>query len=201
MIRTLVAEHVHLVRIGLAAFLANAPDIDVVSELDRDDRLLAIASQVAPSVVIVDVDLPSMGGPAVVRRLRSALPQCACVLLVEPGDAQGLDRALSVRPLGVLSTDAPAELVARCVRGAAAGKCVLDPELAGTARTISENPLTPREREVLRMAAGGATTAEMADRLSVTAKTVRNHLSRIALRIGARNRVDAIRIAGESEWI
>ena len=201
MIRTLVAEHVHLLRIGLVSYLSREPDIDVVSELDLDEGLLATAEEVNPSVAIIDVDLPYAGGPAAVSGLRVKAPGCATVLLVGRGDARGLSRALAARPLGVLSTEAPADLVTRCVRRVVTGHSVLDPELASAAQTIGANPLTPRERDVLRMAAAGASTAEIAARLSVTAKTVRNHLSRVSIRIGARNRMDAIRIAGEKEWI
>ena len=201
MIRTLVAEHVHLLRFGLVSYLSREPDIDVVSELERDDQLLATAEELTPSVVIMDVDLPHAGGPSAVTGLRTALPDCACVLLVGRGDARALRRALAVRPHGVLSTDAPAELLTRCVRRVVTGRTMLDPELARTAQTITANPLTLRECEVLRLAAAGASTAEIATRLSVTPKTVRNHLSRVSIRIGARNRIDAIRIAVDKEWI
>jgi two-component system, NarL family, response regulator DesR len=78
---------------------------------------------------------------------------------------------------------------------------VVDPDLARTARAINENPLTPREQEVLWIATDGATTAEIAGRLSVSSTTVRNHRSRAFARIGVRNRMDAIRIASEYEWL
>lgn len=201
MIRTLVAAHVHVLRIGLVSYLSREPDIDVVSELDRDDRLLAVAQELTPSVAIMDVDLPYAGGPAAVTGLRTALPDCACVLLVGRDDARGLSRALDVRPHAVLSTAAPAELLTRCVRRVVTGRTMLDPELSGIAQTIGANPFTSRERQVLRLAADGVSTAEIATRLCVTPKTVRNHLSRLSTRIGARNRVDAIRIAAENEWI
>jgi two-component system response regulator DesR len=201
MIRTLIAEHVHLLRMGLVSFLANEPDIDVVSEVEEDDQLLATALALAPSVAIVDVDLPSAGGPAVVTSLQVALPGCATVMLVGRSDAGGLSRAMAARPLGLLSREVPAEALRRCLRRVATGRRVVDPQLARAAQDIADNPLTPREQEVLRLAAEGATTAEIADRMSVTTKTVRNHLSHAFVRIGARNRMDAIRIAGEREWL
>lgn len=201
MIRTLVAEHVQLLRLGLVSFLTSEPDIDVVSELAESAHLLTAASELAPSVAVVDVDLPSVGGPEMVTRLHDAVPECAAVMLVGRGDAVSLGRAMAVEPLGLLSKEAPADLLTRCVRKVVEGRRVVDPVLARAAHSIAENPLTQREREVLRMAAAGASTEEIADLLSVTPKTVRNHLSRVFLRIGARNRVDAIRIAVTKEWL
>jgi len=185
-IRTLVAEHVHLLRIGLVVYLTREPGIDVVAELDEGDRLVATAAGVTPDVAVIDVDLPPEGGSAVATLLRERRPECATVMLVGLGDSGGLSRAMAVRPLGLITREAPVELLTWSVR---------------RVRAITENPLTPREQEILRIAADGASTAEIAERLSLSAKTVRNHLSRVFVRIGARNRMDAIRIASEHEWL
>ncbi|MDN3353054.1 response regulator transcription factor [Actinomadura sp. DC4] len=201
MIRTLVAEHVHLLRIGLVAYLTREPGIDVVAELDEGGGLVTAAAETSPEVAVIDVDLPPAGGAAVATELRETLPDCAAVMLVGSGDSGGLSRALAVQPLGLITREAPVDLLTWCVRRVAAGRRVVDPDLARTARAINENPLTPREQEVLRIAADGATTDEIAALLSVSAKTVRNHLSRAFVRIGARNRLDAIRIANEHEWL
>jgi two-component system response regulator DesR len=201
MIRTLVAEHVHLIRIGLIVYLTREPGIDVVAELEEGDRLLSAAAATSPEVAVIDVDLPPAGGAAGAIELQDKLPECATVMLVGLGDSGGLSRAMSIQPLGLITREAPVDLLTWCVRRVAAGRRVVDPDLARTARAINENPLTRREQEVLRIAADGATTDEIAARLSVSAKTVRNHLSRAFVRIGARNRVDAIRIATENEWL
>jgi two-component system response regulator DesR len=200
-IRTLVAEHVHLLRIGLLVYLTREPGIEVVAELEEGGRLVEVASEAKPEVAVIDVDLPPDGGSAAAPLLREALPECAIVMLVGRGDAAGLSRAMAVEPLGIITREAPVELLTWSVRRVAAGRRVVDPDLARTARAINENPLTPREQEILRIAADGASTAEIADRLSVSSKTVRNHLSRAFVRIGARNRMDAIRIASEHEWL
>jgi two-component system response regulator DesR len=199
-IRTLVAEHVHLLRIGLIAYLAHEPDIHVIAELQEDDQLTATASMLTPAVAVIDVDLPSGGGATAVSNLKQTQPDCAIVMLVGHDDAAGIGRAMAVKPLGLLSREASAGLLTRCVRRVAGGHRVVDPTLAGTVRSIVENPLTRREQEILRIAADGASTAEIADRLSLSSKTVRNHLSRVFIRIGARNRIDAIRIASEHDW-
>jgi two-component system response regulator DesR len=201
MIRTLVAEHVHLLRIGLIVYLTREPGIDVVAEIEEGDRLLSAAAATSPEVAVIDVDLPPTGGAAVATELQDKLPECATVMLVGLGDSGGLSRAMSIKPLGLITREAPVDLLTWCVRRVAAGRQVVDPDLARTARAINENPLTRREQEILRIAADGATTDEIAAGLSVSAKTVRNHLSRAFVRIGARNRVDAIRIATENEWL
>ncbi|MGH3381466.1 MAG: response regulator transcription factor [Actinoallomurus sp.] len=201
MIRTLVAEHVHLLRIGLVVYLTRESGIDVVAELEEGDRLVATAASVTPDVAVIDVDLPPEGGSAVATLLREKRPECATVMLVGLGDSTGLSRAMAVRPLGLITREAPVELLTWSVRRVAAGRPAVDPDLARAARAITENPLTSREQEILRIAADGASTAEIAERLSLSAKTVRNHLSRVFVRIGARNRMDAIRIASEHEWL
>jgi len=199
-IRTLVAEHVHLLRIGLVVYLTREPGMHVVAELEEGDRLVPAAIATTPEVAVIDVDLPPTGGAAVATVLRKTLPECATVMLVGLGDSGGLSRAMAVEPLGLITREAPIDVLTWCVRRAAAGRRVVDPELARAVRAITENPLTRREQEILRIAADGASTDEIATQLSVSAKTVRNHLSRVFVRIGARNRMDAIRIATEHEW-
>ena len=200
-IRTLVAEHVHLLRIGLVVYLTQEPGVDVVAEIEEGDRAVDAAIEARPEVAVIDIDLPPDGGPAAAALLQESLPECAIVMLVGRGDSAGLSRAMAVEPLGMITREAPVELLTWSVRRVAAGRRVVDPDLARTARAINENPLTPREQEILRIAADGASTAEIADRLSLSSKTVRNHLSRVFVRIGARNRMDAIRIASEHEWL
>ena len=201
MIRTLVAEHVHLLRIGLMVYLTRESGIDVVAELEKGDRLVSTATETTPKVAVIDVDLPPTGGAAVATVLQRTLPECATVMLVGSGDSGALSRAMAIEPLGLITREAPVDLLTWCVRRVAAGRRVVDPDLARTARAITENPLTRREQEILRIAADGATTEEIAARLSVSSKTVRNHLSRAFVRIGARNRMDAIRIAAQHEWL
>ncbi|WP_433179213.1 LuxR C-terminal-related transcriptional regulator [Actinoallomurus sp. CA-150999] len=197
-IQTLVAEHVHILRLGLSACLDDEPDIQVVADAWDADALAAAVAELRPAVAVIDVDLP---GTEAATRFHAVASGCAVVMLADQADPGGVRRALAVDPLGLISRQAPAELVTRCVRHVATGRRVIDPELAQTARVVGENPLTPRELEVLRIAANGATTAEIADVLSLSVKTVRNHLSSAISRTEARNRIDAIRIASEHAWL
>lgn len=200
-IRALVAGHVHILRLGLSTCLARDPDIEVVAELGDGDRLAAVARDVRPSVAVIDASLPPSDGPAEAARLREVAPGCAVVMLVDRAEPAALSRALSARPLGLLSNEAPAELLTHCVRRVVAGRRLVDPGLARAAESIAGNPLTPVS---LRCCASQRRTrrpAEIADRLSLSVKTVRDHLSRVITRTSARNRIDAIRIASEHAWL
>ncbi len=110
-------------------------------------------------------------------------------------------RAMSAHVSGFLLKDSPPDQLARAVRSVAAGQRVVDPQLALSAWDYPDNPLSRREVEVLRLAAKGADTAEIAGCLYLTNGTVRNYLTSIVSKLGARNRIDAIRIAEEAGWI
>lgn len=201
MIHVLIAERMHLIRMGLVTCLHHEPDIDVVAELEAGDHLVKTAARSRPAIVIMGVDLPPAGGPATAERVRAELPGCAIMLLVDHENHDDLRDALTAQPLGLLRKATTPDTLAQSIRRLAAGERVMDPRLAHAARSIADNPLTSREREALRVAAEGATTAEIAKRLSVSIKTVQNHLSSVILRLEARNRVDAIRIATERNWL
>ncbi|MFD0851314.1 DNA-binding response regulator, partial [Actinomadura adrarensis] len=133
--------------------------------------------------------------------LRERLPGCRVVLLTsitKPGILRG---ALSGHIDALVAKDIRPGDLATVIRTVAAGGQVMDPVLAMTALQARDSPLTQRETEVLRMSATGAQPAEIAERLFLTYGTVRNYLSSAVVKLGARNRVDAIRIATESGWI
>jgi two-component system, NarL family, response regulator DesR len=115
-----------------------------------------------------------------------------------PGD---LRRAVAAHAAGFVLKDTSPENISEAIRQVARGQKALDPGLAYATLDAPANPMTPRECDVLRLAAGGASTAEIAGHLCLTAGTVRNHISSIITKIGARNRVDAIRIAGHLGWL
>ncbi|GAA4630026.1 response regulator transcription factor [Actinoallomurus vinaceus] len=188
----------HILRLGLSACLDDEPDIQVVADPRDADALAAAVAELRPAVAVIDVDLP---GTDATTRFHGVASECAVVMLADQADPGGVRQALAVDPLGLISRQAPTERLTRCVRHVATGRRVIDPELAQTARAVGENPLTPRELEVLGIAANGATTAEIADMLSLSVKTVQNHLSSAITRTGARNRIDAIRIASEHAWL
>jgi two-component system response regulator DesR len=201
MIRILIAEEAPLLRSGLVAFLGGLHDVEVVASIGSGEKIVPVALAFKPEVGLIDVDLPGVDGFAASRALQETLPDCRTVLMAarrRPGD---LRRAVAVRAAGlVMKNTSPDGLVA-AIRRVAGGRRFVDPDLAFTELSAAQNPLTDRELEVLTLASQGFTAGQIAESLVLTIGTVRNHLSRINRKVGARNRVHAIRIAEKSGWL
>ncbi|GAB2593869.1 response regulator transcription factor [Streptomyces capparidis] len=201
MIRILLAEDMNMVRGALVALLELEPDIEVAAEVETGDDILPSALKVRPDVAVLDIDLPGIDGITAAGALRRELPQCRVLILTSLGRPGNLRRAMDAQVSGFILKDAPPDRLAGAIRGVAAGQRVVDPQLAIAAWDAVENPLTSREVEVLRLAAGGAEAVEIAARLFLSPGTVRNYLTAIVAKLNARNRVDAIRMAQESGWV
>lgn len=200
MIRTLVALHGALVRGALAFVLTTDGDIEVVAEVDRADDLGPALRAWRPHVAVVDVDLLETG--LLCRRGDLSEPPCPMLVLVDPRRPRVISDALRVpgQRVGFLGSDVAPERLIEAVRRLAQGGSVVDGNLVVAALNRA-NPLTPREIEVLEIAAEGWPVAEIASKLSLSPGTVRNHLSRIVGKAGARTRIEAVRIAREEGWI
>ncbi|WP_285780648.1 response regulator transcription factor [Microtetraspora sp. NBRC 13810] len=201
MIHVLIAEDMHLIRGALVALLTSEPGIEVVDQVARGDEIVASACVHRPDVAVLDIALPGMDGLTAATELKRRLPSCKTVILTGLGTPSALRRALDADVRGFVVKDAPAGHLAQCIRRVMRGELVIDPELAVAALGTASNPLTERELEVLRVAAEGATVAEIAQRLCLSSGTVRNYLSRVLTKMGARTRIEAIRIARESGWL
>lgn len=201
MIRTLIAEQTALIRAGLVAFLSCADDIEVIAELQHGDDVVSASRALLPDVAVLGASLPGADGFAAARALHAELPTCHSLIMSDQRDPAGVRRAVAAHAIGFVVRDAPPDFLTEAVRRAAGGRKVIDPDLAFAALSAEENPLTSRELDALGLAAKGATTAEIAMDLCLSVGTVRNYLSRAIAKTGARNRVDAIRIAGGAGWI
>ncbi|MFF1397833.1 DNA-binding response regulator [Streptomyces sp. NPDC058287] len=200
-VRILLAEDVHMIQGALVALLQLEPDLHVVSTVDRGDAIVAAALESKPDVAVIDIDLPGIDGLTAAAELHERLPSCRTLILTSLGRPGTLRRALSAQVSGFLLKDSPPSQLALAVRSVATGRRVVDPQLALSAWDSPENPLSPRELEVLRLAARGAEAAEIAGCLYLSKGTVRNYLTAIVGKLGARNRIDAIRIAEEAGWL
>ncbi|MFF2509085.1 DNA-binding response regulator [Streptomyces sp. NPDC058067] len=200
-VRILLAEDVHMIQGALVALLQLEPDLHVVSTVDRGDTIVAAALETKPDVAVIDIDLPGIDGLTAAAELHERLPSCRTLILTSLGRPGTLRRALSAQVSGFLLKDSPPSQLALAVRSVATGRRVVDPQLALSAWDSPENPLSPRELEVLRLAARGADAAEIAGCLYLSKGTVRNYLTAIVGKLGARNRIDAIRIAEEAGWL
>lgn len=190
-----------MVRGALAALLDLESDMTVVAAVESGDKIVPAALETRPDVAIIDVDLPILDGLSAAEQLHEKLPACRVLILTGLGRPGTLRRALSVSVGGFLLKNSPSDRLAQAVREVAAGLRVVDPQLALTAWDVGEIPLSGREIQALRLAAGGAEPPEIAAAMSVSVGTVRNYLTKIVMKLNARNRVDAIRIATEAGWI
>ncbi|MFB6622388.1 DNA-binding response regulator [Streptomyces sp. NPDC056374] len=202
MIRILLAEDMHMVRGALAALLSLEPDLLVVAQVERGDCIVPTAERHRPDVAVIDVDLPGLDGIAASEELRERLPSCRTLILTSLDQPGTLRRAMAAGVGGYLLKDAPPSELAAGVRRVAAGHLAVAPELAMSAwESGGQQPLTPRETTVLRLAADGADVTQIAEQLHLSAGTVRNYLTSIVSKLHARNRLDAVRIARAAGWL
>ena len=169
MIRILLAEDQGMVRGALAALLRLEKDFDVVAEVACGDTVVKAALVARPDVALLDIELPGQSGLAAADSLHQRLPYCRIIMLTTFARPGYLKRALASGALGFVVKDAPASDLARTIRRVIAGERVVDPELALSALSERENPLTPRERRVLAEAAHGATIRDVARTLALSA--------------------------------
>ncbi|MBV7670786.1 response regulator transcription factor [Streptomyces halstedii] len=200
-IRLLLAEDQSMVREALAALLGLEPDIEVVAQVARGDEVLAAARAHCPDVALLDIEMPGRTGIEAAADLHRELPGVKVVVVTTFGRPGYLRRAMEAGADAFLVKDAPASRLAAAVRTVLAGERVIDPALAAAALAEGADPLTQREREVLRAAADGATNAEIAGSLHLSPGTVRNYLSTAIQKLAARNRAEAVRVAREKGWL
>jgi two-component system response regulator DesR len=200
-IRVLIAEDQAMVRGALRALLDLEEDIEVVAEVGRGDAVVPAATEHRPDVALLDIEMPGGDGIEAARALGTAVPDCRAIVITTFGRPGFLRRAMEVGAAGFLVKDAPVAELARSIRAVMAGERVIDRDLAAAALALGATPLSGREADVLRAAAGGATVADMATRLFLSEGTVRNYLSSAIGKTGARTRVEAARVAEEKGWL
>ena len=200
-IRVLLAEDQRMVLGALAALLELEGDITVVGRAETGEEALRLAVEQVPDVVLTDIEMPGMSGLEVAERVRASGRKAPRVIILTTFARSGyLRRALEAGAAGYLLKDAPAASLADAVRRVHAGGRAIDPELAAEAWG-GEDPLTDRERQVLRFADEGLTSADISRRLHLSEGTVRNYLSEAVSKVGAVNRVQAARLARERGWL
>lgn len=201
MIRLLVADDQALVRGALVALLGLESDIEVVAEVGRGDEVVSAAQRVKPDVALLDVDMPGIDGIAAAGLLKAALPACQILMVTTFGRPGYLRRAMQAGASGFVVKDTPARQLADAVRTIAAGRRVVDPNLAAESLMSGDSPLTERETDVLGVARAGGSIADIARSLHLSEGTVRNYLSSAIGKTNARNRADAVLIAQENGWL
>lgn len=200
-IKLLLADDQALVRGALAALLSLEPDLEVVAQVGRGDEVVAAVAEHQPDVCLLDVEMPGLDGIATAAALRTAYPQVKSLIVTTFGRPGYLRRALEAGASGFIVKDTPADELAQAVRRIFAGGRVVDPALATESLAGGANPLTDRERDVLRAALGGVPVTEIAATLHLSAGTVRNYLSSAITKTAASTRVEAAMIARDRGWL
>jgi DNA-binding NarL/FixJ family response regulator len=212
MIRVLLADDHRLVRTGFRVILECEDDIEVVGEAADGGQAVELSRQLRPDVILMDVEMPGMDGLEATRRVTAENGPSVLILTTFDRDDY-LFAALQAGASGFLLKNGSPEALTEAVRVLAAGEALLAPAITKRVIETFANPglsplrqpdggarlaeLTPREHEVLVLMAGGATNAEIAARLQLGETTVKTHVSRVLMKLGARDRTQAVVLAYE----
>ncbi len=199
-IRLVLAEDQTMVRGAFSALLMLEDDIEVVGTAADGDQALELVTVHRPDVLLTDIEMPGRSGLDVALRLRDDAVPTRVVIVTTFARGGYLRRALEAGVNGYVLKDAPVEELAEVIRRVHAGQRVIDPQLAAEAWG-STDPLTDRERDVLRLAEQGFGNADIAERLHLAEGTVRNYLSTASAKLGAPNRARAAFVAREHGWL
>lgn len=185
---------------ALAALLETEADIEVVALAHDGREAVSLALEHRPDVLLTDIEMPHFTGLEVAAELKRLKLPAKVIILTTFARGGYLRRALEAGANGYLLKDSPPDMLANAVRRVHAGLRAIDADLAAEAWSAPD-PLTDRERQALRFAGEGRTSAEIASTLGLSEGTVRNYLSEAMSKIGASTRVEAARIAREKGWL
>jgi two-component system response regulator DesR len=200
MIRVVVAEDQVMVLGALSALLSIERDIEVVGKAVNGREALDLITTLTPDVLVTDIEMPEMSGLDLAGAIRSAGFPTRVVMLTTFARSGYLRRALDAGVSAYLLKDSPSDKLADAIRRVSAGGRVIDPQLAADAWSEAD-PLTDRERQVLRLASDGLSSADIATALTLSEGTVRNYLSEAISKLGAKNRVEAANLARVKGWL
>jgi len=200
MIRVYLAEDQSMVRGALAALLSLESDIEVVGSAGDGEEAWQKIRLLRPDIALTDIEMPKLTGLELAQRIRDSAMPCKVVILTTFARPGYLRRALESGASGYLLKDSPAEKLADALRKVHRGGRAVDPELAVDAWSESD-PLSDRERQVLRLAGEGMPANDIAEKLGLSHGTVRNYLSEAIGKLGVENRIEAYRIARQKGWL
>jgi len=200
-IRLLIADDQELIASALAALLDLEADFEVVAIVGRGDEVVAAAREHRPDIALLDIEMPGIDGLAATAVLAEQVPECRALILTTFGRPGYLRRALDAGARGYLLKERPVSELAEAIRRVHAGLRAIDPALAADAWGADDDPLSDRERQILKQAGEGRSSAEIALDLRLSEGTVRNYLSDAINKLNATNRIDAARIARAHGWL
>ncbi|HEX5284968.1 MAG TPA: response regulator transcription factor [Bryocella sp.] len=200
-IRILLAEDQTMLRGALASLLELEAGITVVAQAANGREALRLTREHCPDIVVTDIEMPEMTGLEFAMALRESGSTARVVILTTFARSGYLRRALEAGVRGYLLKDRPASELAEAIRRVHSGLQSIDPSLAAEAWNADPDPLSERERQILKLVNSGRSSAEIAQELHLSEGTLRNYLSEIISKLGAKNRTDAARIAHSRGWL
>lgn len=200
-IRVVLAEDQGMVRGALAVLLNIETDIEVVASASDGEEALRAVGQHRPDVLVTDIEMPRLTGLELAARVREHYPETRVMMLTTFARPGYLRRAMEAGVQAYLLKDRPSTELAESLRRVQRGLRVVDPQLAAEAWSAEADPLSEREREILRRTGEGETTADVAKSLRLSEGTVRNYLSEAISKLGAHNRAEAARLARAKGWL
>ncbi len=199
--RVVLAEDQGMVRGALSVLLGIEPDIEVVASASDGEEAFRVVGKHRPDVLVTDIEMPRLTGLELAVKVRELYPETRVLMLTTFARPGYLRRALEAGAHGYLLKDRPSTELADAVRRISRGLRVVDSDLAAEAWGAEADPLSDREREILRRAGEGESTAEVARGLRLSEGTVRNYLSEAISKMGAHNRIEAARLARTKGWL
>ena len=200
-VRVVLAEDQGMVRGALSVLLGIEPDIEVVASASDGEEAFRAVGKHRPDVLVTDIEMPRLTGLELAVKVRELYPETRVLMLTTFARPGYLRRALEAGAHGYLLKDRPSTELADAVRRISRGQRVVDSDLAAEAWGVEADPLSDREREILRRAGEGESTAEVARGLRLSEGTVRNYLSEAISKMGAHNRIEAARVARTKGWL
>jgi two-component system, NarL family, response regulator LiaR len=205
-IRVILVDDHEMLRGGLALFLEGIDDLQLVGEASSGVEAIALCDEVKPDVVLMDLIMPTMDGVAATRAIRQKHPETQVVVLTSFKESDLVQAALEAGAVGYLLKDATVDELADAIRAAKQGKPSLSPDVfqALIHRSSTSKPafeLSDRELEVLALMVKGLTNRQIADKLSISAATVKTYVSHILTKLGVASRTEAVALALERHLI
>lgn len=200
MIRILIAEDQRMLRGALASLLDLEDDLEVIGKAGNGEEALKQIGSLQPDLCLMDIEMPVMSGLDVAERIQQLGLPCRIIILTTFARPGFLERAIQAGVQGYLLKDEPSDRLAGAIRRVMSGGREVSPELVfGAAKET--NPLTEREKEVLKLAATGMNANLIAASLHLSYGTVRNYLSEAFNKLDAKNRMEAVSIAEQKGWL
>ena len=198
-ITLLIADDHPVVRDGLRGMLSSQPDLEVAAEAANGAEAVRLASALQPAVILMDLRMPVLDGVSAIRQIKKNAPQANILVLTTYDTDADILRAVEAGATGYILKDAPREELFHAIRSAALRKSVLSPSVAtrlmGQLRRPAEEPLSPRETDVIRLVAEGSSNKMIAQRLHLSEATVKSHLLHIFAKLDVNDRTQAVTVA------